>query len=193
MSFCRNLPSRTVRSACLPVEVGAAAVPTSWRPFVLWLRRRDGDGSGVVAEPRSLYRSWFCWRLPLCFGRRRWCAGGDSVPGAGGWNDGCRSTASSRLGRRGGFDLGTEIQHGEFPRSTCHIDNGFATCGELLHRLLKPATAMVLPRLRRGRLFVRAGPPGPSLYFYFFWGVFCTFSRTPVFSRFLSMFLRVWL
>lgn len=142
------------------------------------LRRSRGGCRGS-----ALYRSLVAGG----HGFGRWCrsAGEDDDLGVARWSDGGSSGALSRLGRRGGPVLGAEFQHGEDPRSTCHRENGFAACGGLLLRLTKPAMAMVLPRLRRRRKLVCAGPPGPCLQISFFRGVFCSFSWVHVVSRFL--------
>lgn len=93
-----------------------------------------------VAASRGL---WSMYRMRVGWWLLFWAAapghgGEDGDPGADRRSVGGRSGALPRLGRRGGSGLGSEIQHKDDPRSTCHRVYCFAACGGFLHRLTKP-------------------------------------------------------
>jgi hypothetical protein len=124
-----------------------------------------------------------------CFWRRRrWPSGEDGGSGAGWWLDGGRFAGFPRSGRRVTADLGSDLQHGEDPRSTLPNAHGSSVCEELLLRSVKPATAMVLARIRR-RLekTMDAGSSRSFSLFSFVGGSFCNCSSTCILS---SLFLR---
>jgi hypothetical protein len=151
---------------------GSGGVVSSRSCWTVWLgfprmRRRGGGGAasrGFCSQAlapsrwRFLRRRREAWRscpgvkmmaAVRCFWRRRWPSGEDGGSGAGWWLDGGRFAGFPRSGRRVTADLGSDLQHGEDPRSTLPNAHGSSVCEELLLRSVKPATAMVLARIRR--------------------------------------------
>jgi hypothetical protein len=64
--------------------------------------------------------------------------GEDGGSGAGWRPDGGRSAGLPRLGRCESVELGSDLQHGDDPRSTHPNVSGSSACGEILLRLVKP-------------------------------------------------------
>jgi hypothetical protein len=121
---------------------------------------------------------------------RRRPSGEDGGPGAGWRFVGGRSAGFPRLRRRATVDLGSDLKHGDEPRSTRPNANGFSVCGKLLLRLIKPTTAMVLARMRLCLVkMVGEGSSRSFSSFLFCWWVFlhlflgcirsCSFLRFP--------------
>jgi hypothetical protein len=136
-----------------------ALAPTAYPPAPSWsleiLLRSEDDGwrSLPLVTVLAVGRGWRLGsRLEACSGR---------------------SAGFPQLGRRATVDLGSDLQHGDEPRSTRPNATGSSVCGELLFRLVKPVTSMVLARIRRWPEKMVGVESSKSLSIIFLcWGVF---------------------